>query len=148
VASIASSNANGASVGYTYDTLNRLSAVVDNRLSGNNTTTYAYDPASNLTTATLPNGVQSAMTYDALNRISGLAASSSSAEVSGYTYQRGPTGTLSSANELNGRTLTWTYDGIYRLTNEAIASDPTNENGSVSYSLDPVGNRPIDIENS
>jgi RHS repeat-associated protein len=141
VASIASSNANGASVGYTYDTLNRLSTVVDNRLTGNNTTTYAYDPASNVTTATLPNGVQSAMTYDTLNRISGLAASSSSAEVSGYTYQRGPTGTLSSATELNGRTLTWNYDGIYRLTNETIASDPTNENGSISYGLDPVGNR-------
>jgi YD repeat-containing protein len=68
VASIASSNANGASVGYAYDQLNRLSTVTDGRLQGNQMTTYAYDPASNLTTATLPNGVQSAMTYDALNR--------------------------------------------------------------------------------
>ena len=57
VASIASSNTNGISVSYTYDDLNRLSTVVDNRLSGNNTTTYTYDPASNLATATYPNGV-------------------------------------------------------------------------------------------
>jgi RHS repeat-associated protein len=34
-----------------------------------------------------------------------------------------------------------TYDGIYRLTNETIGNDPANENGSVSYGLDPVGNR-------
>ena len=40
-----------------------------------------------------------------------------------------------------GCTLNWTYDGIYRLTNETVGSDPANKNGSVSYSLDPVGNR-------
>jgi RHS repeat-associated protein len=141
VASIASSNSNGASVAYAYDELNRLSTVVDNRLHGNQTTTYTYDPASNVATATYPNGVQSVMTYDVLNRITGLAASSSAAEVSGYTYQRGPTGNLTSANELNGRTLTWNYDGIYRLTNEIISGDPSQNNGSVSYGLDPVGNR-------
>jgi RHS repeat-associated protein len=141
VASIASSNANGASVAYTYDDLDRLSTVVDNQLSGTITTTYTYDPASNLATATYPNGVQSALTYDALNRITGLAASSSAAEVSGYAYQRGPTGNLTGASELNGRTLNWTYDGIYRLTNEAITSDPSQVNGSVGYGLDPVGNR-------
>jgi YD repeat-containing protein len=136
VASIQSSNANGASVAYTYDDLNRLSTVVDNRMSGNNTTSYAYDPASNLSTATYPNGVQSAMTYDALNRITGLATQNS-----GYLYQRGPTGNLTSATELNGRTVNWSFDGIYRLTNEAIASDPDQVNGSVGYQLDPVGNR-------
>ena len=139
VASIQSSNANGASVAYSYDDLNRLSTVVDNRLSGNNTTTYAYDPASNLSTATYPNGVQSVMTYDALNRISGLATQNS-----GYIYQREPTGNLTSATELNGRTVNWSFDAIYRLTNEAITSDPNQVNGSVGYQLDPVGNRTSD----
>jgi hypothetical protein len=33
------------------------------------------------------------------------------------------------------------YDGVYRLTNETISADPAKENGSASYSLDPVGNR-------
>jgi RHS repeat-associated protein len=112
---------------------------VDNRLSGNNTTTYAYDPASNLSTATYPNGVQSVMTYDALNRISGLATQNS-----GYIYQREPTGNLTSATELNGRTVNWSFDAIYRLTNEAITSDPNQVNGSVGYQLDPVGNRTSD----
>jgi YD repeat-containing protein len=30
---------------------------------------------------------------------------------------------------------------VYRLTGESVANDPANKNGSVSYNLDPVGNR-------
>jgi len=41
----------------------------------------------------------------------------------------------------SGRTVNCTYDGIYRLTNETITLDSANHNGSVSYGLDPVGNR-------
>ena len=136
MASVTSSNANGVSVSYTYDDVGRLSTVVDNRLQGNNTTTYTYDPASNLATATYPNGLQSIFNYDSLNRLTAMAS-----PVSGYTYQLGPTGNRISANELNGRTLNWNYDGIYRLTNETIGSDPAKANGTVAYSLDPVGNR-------
>jgi YD repeat-containing protein len=36
-----SSNAGGTSVSYTYDSLNRLASMKDNRL-GSGTTTYAY----------------------------------------------------------------------------------------------------------
>jgi RHS repeat-associated protein len=127
VASIQSSNANGASVSYTYDNLNRLSTVVDNNLPvGQNTTQYAYDPASNLATVTYPNGLSSTFNYDDLNRLK---------SVNGYQYTLGPTGNRTTATEPSGRTLNWTYDGIYRLTNETINS------ASVSYGLDPVGNR-------
>ena len=136
VETITSSNANGASISYSYDDLNRLSTVVDNRLSGNNTTTYSYDPASNLATATYSNGLQSTFTYDPLNRLTAM-----STPVSSYTYQLGPTGNRTVATEGTGRTMNWTYDGIYRLTNEAITSDPNQVNGSVAYGLDPVGNR-------
>jgi YD repeat-containing protein len=136
VETIVSSNTNGAPVSYSYDDLNRLSTVVDNRLSGNNTTTYSYDPASNLATATYSNGLQSTFTYDPLNRLTAM-----STPVSSYTYQLGPTGNRTVATGGTGRTLNWTYDGIYRLTNEAVASDPDQVNGSVAYVLDPVGNR-------
>jgi YD repeat-containing protein len=123
---------------YSYDNLNRLQSVTD-RLG---TTTYSYDGASNVGTVTYPNGVTAQYQYDALNRVTGLAASSSAAEVGGYTYQRGPTGNLTSASELNGRNVTWSFDGIYRLTNEQITGDPTAQNnGTVGYDLDPVGNR-------
>ena len=50
VASVTSNHANGVSVSYTYDDLNRLETVVDARLSGSQTTTYGYDPASNVGT--------------------------------------------------------------------------------------------------
>ncbi len=133
VASITSSNANGASMAYTYDDLNRLSTVVDSRLG---TTTYAYDPANNVTTATYPNSFQSIYTYDELNRLTAQAS-----QVSGYTYQLGPTGNRTSASEYSGRQVTWSYDGIYRLTNESITGASGGKNGNVAYGLDPVGNR-------
>jgi RHS repeat-associated protein len=131
-----SSNPNGISVAYTYDDLNRLSTVVDNRLQGNQTTTYSYDPASNVAKVVAPNGLTSTFTYDALNRLTALIT-----PVSSYNYQLGATGNRTSATEGNGRSLTWNYDGIYRLTNETIADDSGQNNGSASYGLDPVGNR-------
>jgi RHS repeat-associated protein len=136
VASITSSNANGASASYTYDELNRLSTVTDNRLSGQNTTTYAYDTANNVVTVTYPNGVQSTLNYDTLNRLTSLVT-----PTTGYLYQLGPTGNRTNVTENTGRSINWSYDGIYRLTNESISNDPSKVNGSVSYGLDPVGNR-------
>ena len=91
VETIASSNPGGASVSYTYDELNRLSTVVDNRLQGSNTTTYTYDSASNLVTAAYPNGLTSAFTYDALNRLTELATSEPSGPpVADYKYTAWP----------------------------------------------------------
>lgn len=55
--SVRSSSLNGVSVNYTYDTLNRLETVVDNRLAA--TATYGYDAIGNLETVTYPNGVRS-----------------------------------------------------------------------------------------
>lgn len=134
VAKIWSSNTNGASMSYAYDNLDRLSTVTDNRTGG--VTNYSYDNASNVATVTYPNGVQSTFTYDTLNRVTGLSSQPES-----YTYQRGPTGNLLSATESSGRQVNWNYDGIYRLTNETISLAPSHNNGSVSYDLDPVGNR-------
>jgi RHS repeat-associated protein len=133
VETITSSNQNGISVSFTYDGLGRLSTVEDSRLPGNQTTTYTYDAASNLATAVYPNQSQSqpsSFTYDGL-----------STPVSSYTYQLGAVGNRTSVTEGTGRTANWTYDKIYRLTNETIGADPANKDGSVSYVLDPVGNR-------
>jgi RHS repeat-associated protein len=132
----------GASVAYTYDNLNRLATVVDNRLPvGQNTTQYNYDPASNLATVTYPNSLSSNFTYDDLNRITGLFTAKGATTIANYTYVPGPTGVRQSTTELGGRQVNWTYDGIYRLTQETISLDPHSNNGTASYGLDPVGNR-------
>src|SRR5262249_34179515 len=133
VASINSSNANGASVNYTWDELNRLASVIDNRApSGQNTTTYTYDPASNIASVTYPNRLAAAFTHDSLNRLTPLPITRNST-VASYTYGLGPAGNRQSLTEMGGRSVTYTYDGIYRLTNETISSDPYGKNGSVGY---------------
>jgi RHS repeat-associated protein len=136
LASMTSNHTNGVSVTYNYDDLNRLTSVVDGNLAGGGTTAYSYDFASNLGTVTYPNGIHTGFTYDQLNRVSTAVS-----QVAGYSYQRGANGNLANVVELNGRTVNWTYDGIDRLTSESISSDPSKNNGSVSYGLDPVGNR-------
>jgi len=98
VASIQSSNSNGANVSYTYDDLDRLDTVVDHRLTGNNTTTYSYDSASNVATAAYPNGLQSSFTYDALNRLTAMNAGTAS-----YSYSLAPQATAPSPpNQTDG----------------------------------------------
>jgi hypothetical protein len=58
VKTLRSSHTNGVSVDYSYDELNRLKTVLDNRLpAGANTTTYVYSPTSTLKSVTLPNGI-------------------------------------------------------------------------------------------
>jgi RHS repeat-associated protein len=95
-----------------------------------------YDPASNVATVATPNQLTANFTYDVLNRLTAMTT-----PVSSYTYTQGPTGIKTGVSEGNGRTISWNYDGIYRLTNETISNDPNQNNGSASYSLDPVGNR-------
>lgn len=136
LASMISTHTNGVSVSYTYDNLNRLSTVVDARLAGNQTTTYHYDTASNVSQVTYPNGVQFGFNYDQLNRLKQIATAQT-----GYLYTFDSAGNRKTGTELSGRASNWTYDGIYRLTNETISLDPNNKNGIVGYGLDPVGNR-------
>ncbi|HEU4768602.1 MAG TPA: RHS repeat-associated core domain-containing protein [Pyrinomonadaceae bacterium] len=138
VATVRSSNAEGVSVNYQYDDLNRLTSVTDNRLA-NGVTSYTYDPNGNLKTALYANGVQTTYTYDNLNRLTNLAAAGSST-IAGYTYTLGAAGNRTSVTELNGRTVNYTHDALYRLTAEGIANDPAT-NGAVSYAYDAVGNR-------
>ena len=105
---------------YSYDLLNRLSTVVDHRLTGNQTTMYTYDTANNMVTVVYPNGLTSTLSYDTLNRLTELATP----PVADYNYALGLTGSRTGATEHSGRSLTWSYDGIYRLTQEHITRRP------------------------
>jgi RHS repeat-associated protein len=140
VASVRSSNANGVSVDYTYDDLDRIESVVDNRLAGG-TTTYSHDAVGNTLGITLPNGVQTAYAYDSLYRATQVNHSGGGALAS-YAQTLDPTGRRLSVAEHNGRAVNYSYDALYRLTSETVAGDPAAAaNGSVAYNYDPVGNR-------
>jgi RHS repeat-associated protein len=142
LSSMASLNANGVSVQYGYDALNRLSFVTDDRLpAGANTTTYTYDANGNLSGYAYPNGVGTAYTYNSLNRLTDLGVSRTNTLVS-YAYTLGPAGNRLAVTESSGRSVSYTYDALYRLTNETIAGAPAPlNNGTVDYTYDPVGNR-------
>jgi RHS repeat-associated protein len=139
--SIRSSNVGGTSADYTYDVLNRLAAVKDNRLSAG-TTSYAYDNAGNLQSYLYPNGVRHTYAYNTLNRLTSLTIANSAATVASYGYTLGPSGNRTRVVELGGRAVGYTYDALYRLTQEAITGDADPaKNGSVGYVYDAVGNR-------
>ncbi len=127
--SVTSSNTNGVNVLYTYDELNRLKTVVDGRLpTGNNSTTYSYDAAGNLSETVLPNGVRITPGRDGMDRVTNLPVTSTPSATYAYTY--GPVG-----NRLTADATSYGYDAVYRLTSE------TRPSGALSYLLDPVGNR-------
>ena len=134
-----SSNANGVSINYAHDNLNRLSAVADQRLAGG-TTAYAYDADGNLESVSYPNQSRAVYTYDSLNRLTNLSATRGGATLAGYAYTLGPTGNRVAVAEHGGRTVDYTYDELYRLTGERIGGDAPTA-GQIAYTYDPVGNR-------
>jgi RHS repeat-associated protein len=138
-----SSNANGVSIDYGYDALNRLSSVKDNNLTSLNggLTNYTYDDVGNLQSYQYPNGVTTSYAYNSLNRLTTMTVGTQASSLASYSYTLGAAGNRTAVTELGGRTLTYTYDDLYRLTNESIAADPHGVNGSVSYGYDAVGNR-------
>ncbi|HEX6623913.1 MAG TPA: RHS repeat-associated core domain-containing protein [Pyrinomonadaceae bacterium] len=134
-----SSNANGLSVDFAYDVLNRLASVTDNR-TGATQTVYQYDSVGNLGSLTYGNGVVTTYAYDNLNRLTGVTSAKGST-LAGYTYTLGAAGNRLSVTEHGGRQVSYTYDDLYRLTGETVAGDPHSVNGAVGYTFDPVGNR-------
>jgi len=144
---ITSSNANGASLSYTYDADDRLATVADNRLLAHGAvsgiTSYRYDAAGNLINSTYPNTVQTGYTYDTLNRLSsmksvcdiGAPGCNFLSFIKGsFTYTLGPAGNRATVVELSGRNVGYGYDNDYRQTSETISGD-TSQNGTISYTI-------------
>ena len=86
-----SSNANGVSVDYSYDTLNRLSTVKDNKLIALNggVTSYTYDVVGNLQSYQYPNGVTSSYAYNSLNRLTTMTVGTPVSSLASYSYTLG-----------------------------------------------------------
>jgi YD repeat-containing protein len=139
---VISDTAGGVSVSYQYDALNRLTNVVDGRLSGTQNTRYEFDAVGNLSGYAYPNGVTNLYQYDALNRLTNLTWKSGAAARAEFAYQLGLAGNRTNlAETINAvsRSFAWQYDALYRLTNETVSG--TSPTGGVGYGLDDVGNR-------
>ncbi|WP_321474123.1 RHS repeat-associated core domain-containing protein [uncultured Paludibaculum sp.] len=142
VTSLQSSNANGVSLGYTYDAQNRVATVVDRRqAAGLDTTVYTYDAAGNQATVTYGNGVQQTFAYDAVNRLTQAPLLKGATQFRSFSYGRAATGHILSVTENSGRSATYGFDNAWRLTSEAVASDPAGGNGLLNFGLDPANNR-------
>lgn len=137
---VQSSTTGGTSLTYNYDTLNRLTNVID-RFT--NSTTYDFDAVGNLRTVALPNKITNAYSFDALNRLTNLTATSAGGIVASFAYKLAPAGNRTNLTETyNGvsRTNAWNYDTLYRLLGETITASaaPT---GQITNNYDNVGNR-------
>ncbi len=114
---------------YTYDTLNRLETVTDNRLG--NATVLSYTDASEPLTMTYPNGVVHSFTHDTNGRVSQVTNNRGGS----FAYTRRYAGAIETVTE-TGRSVSYTYDLAQRLLTETI-----QPSGSLAYTLDPVANR-------
>jgi YD repeat-containing protein len=99
-------------------------------------TSYAYDPASRVSSITYPSGVIVGYARDAMGRITALTAQSSAAPVatsvlSNIGYQAfGPQNALTFGN---GVKETRSYDLDYRLTNQTAAGTNPVQNLTYGY---------------
>lgn len=143
LAAITSSTANGTSVTYQYDPLNRLTNVIDGRLSGvPQNTVYHFDPAGNLQGIAYPNTITNLYQYDSLNRLTSLVWKAGNTSLGTFAYTLGATGNRTALSETvstASRSYTWQYDRLYRLTNEIVSG--TAPTGNLFYQYDSVGNR-------
>jgi len=152
---IVSATSGGVNLGYRYDELNRLAHVDDaSRGLPVRTTSYAYNGNGSLEALTYANGLRHVYRYDSLNRLRllevGAAVPGGVGLVSvlqSYDYRLRASGHRREVAEIGTtaatRTVTYGYDALYRLTSEAIGGSGTGVSpvGSVSYTLDKVGNR-------
>jgi RHS repeat-associated protein len=140
VTNIASPGSNSVNLLYSYDSLNRLTTVLQ---SSNLAAAYGYDAVGNLRAISYGNGVTNLYQYDALNRLTNLVWQSNSTTLASFAYRLGATGVRTNANDNLSTTgplnVAYTYDKIYRLVTESMTGPWPY--GTVSYSYDAVGNR-------
>ncbi len=122
---------------YAYDNANRLTSAT---ASDTGAVSYTYDAAGNRTSITYPDGKTVTYTPDALNRIQSVSDWQTPANVSSYAYD--PAGNLQTTTypSSTGVLSTRTYDNASRLTS-LVNVKGGNTLSSYAYTMDNVGNR-------
>jgi RHS repeat-associated protein len=119
---------------YTYDALNRLNSITNNK---GQTTSFTYDALGRRTSMTHANGVVTSYTYDAASQLLTLGHQFGATTINSFTYTYDKVGNRKSQADNNG-TANYTYDVLNRLM-QAVNPLPTNPLETFNY--DPVGNR-------
>jgi len=134
----AATDRSGDSQGWEYDTLHRLTRVID---AAGNQIDYAYDDAGNKIEQTVtPLGAAPLVTgygYDALNRL--RTVTDVNGLVTTYTYDEN--GNRASVTYPNGNETTYVYDANNRLTRQATENGASVLLADYQYTLDPSGHR-------
>ncbi|WP_426212032.1 RHS repeat-associated core domain-containing protein [Massilia sp. TWP1-3-3] len=123
---------------YSYDTLNRLIAIVSQ--SGN--VNYSYDRSSLNTRITYGNGVTSTTTYDAAMRVKTVVHAKASTNLSStqYTYDVNGNRLSETINRTAGAQATsYIYDAADRLRKSSVVE--AGKTVVTDYELDAVANR-------
>jgi RHS repeat-associated protein len=135
-------------VHYAYDPLNRLGSVsTSSSPSPSNTTSYTYDPASNLAQTTLPsgNGYVETRAYDRAGRLTELNNQRGSTVLSRFVSTLDPAGNPLQVVRTGGlnQTQTYTYDAADRITGVCFQAGtcPGAADPFTRWTYDKVGNR-------
>jgi len=120
---------------YTYDELNRLTSITNNK---GLTTIFTYDALGRRTSMTHDNGVVTNYTYDAAFQLLTLVHQLGlNPPINSFTYTYDKVGNRKTKADNNG-TANYTYDTLNRLIQ---ATNPLPTNPLESFTYDEVGNR-------
>ncbi len=119
---------------YTYDALNRLTSITNNK---GQVTSFTYDALGRRTSTTHANGVVTSYTYDAASQLLTLGHQLGATTINSFDYTYDKVGNRKTKTSRDGL-HDYTYDVLNRVT-QAVNPLPTNPLETFNY--DPVGNR-------
>lgn len=129
---ISMTDAHGAT-SYAYNLLDQLTSVTN---PGRKVVSYTYDAMGNRTGLTYPDGKLLSYGYDAANRLSQVT--DWLARATNYSYDA--TGNPTKTSYPNGAGMGFNYDAANRLA-QVVNTEKGIPPLTLTYSLDPVGNR-------
>ena len=121
------------SVTYTYDTLGRLSTVVEN---GTTQASYTYTVNGARASLTYANGTSETYAYNLAGWVTNVSNYAGDELLSSFDYTYYADGSQRTKTTLDDTVTTYVYDGLGRLTNESVSGGT-----SLAYTYDARGNR-------